>query len=723
MRRAPVAVILALLLALVTSLAPAAAPLLPLPAALAPAVALAADDIEITTATRYTLDPAAGRVRVVVDVTAVNRKPNKVSGGKIISYLYDGVNLGVQPEARSFRATQDGAATRVETARKKGYRLVTVLFRGNINFGQTARVRLTFDLPGGEPRSASDVRVGNAFATFMAWAFGDRGSVRVEIPDGFRVEISGHAMKQGAGAGGIQAWTDSTAKPLDWYAWVNATNDDALTRDRLALAGGKEVVIRAWPEDRAWGTRVRTLLRDGVPALTDRIGLAWPVDGALTVSEVHTPLLEGYAGFYDSATDKITISEELDELTIIHEASHAWFNRTLFTERWITEGLADEYASRVLLALGRRQPGPDAVKRTARTAFPLADWPPPAPIKDDVSNAREQYGYDASWTVMRTILRSVGEEAMRGVFAAAAAGTTAYPGALPAERSRLPNDWRRLLDLSEGPGSRAGVAKVLSKWVLGEAAAKLLPAREAARRAYADLVEAGRGWAAPVVVRMAMDGWSYPGAMGAMAQATGILATRDEVAALAAAEGLDPPDDLEARYEGEDEGGGLLAVQADATAGLDALHAVADAADRADAPRDWVADLGLDGADPAAGVETARTAWEAGDLDATLAAAADAVALLAAAPERGRTKAIVYGGGATAVLLLVLLVVIVLARRRGATGRRARAAALASVAQVPFPGAESDPDEGWPYATLRPNGPPAEPAGGPSSGDEGADRS
>ena len=132
---------------------------------------------------------------------------------------------------------------------------------------------------------------------------------------------------------------------------------------------------------------------------------------------------------------------------------------------------------------------------------------------------------------------------------------------------------------------------------------------------------------------------------------------------------------------------------------------------------------GLDGADPAAGVETARIAWEAGDLDATLAAAADAVALLAAAPERGRTRAIVYGGGATAVLLLVLLAVIVLARRRGAAGRRARAAALASVAQVPFPGAESDPDAGWPYATLRPNGPPAEPPGGPPSGDEGADRS
>ncbi len=151
-------------------------------------------------------------------------------------------------------------------------------------------------------------------------------------------------------------------RPLDWYAWITATNDEALTRDRLALAGGDEVVIRGWPEDKRWRSRVRELLRDGVPALVDRIGLAWPVDGSLVISEVHTPLLEGYGGFYDPETDEITISEDLDDLTIIHEASHAWFNKSLFTERWITEGLADEYAALVLQRAGPRLPGPAGVE-------------------------------------------------------------------------------------------------------------------------------------------------------------------------------------------------------------------------------------------------------------------------------------------------------------------------------------------------------------------------
>ena len=382
MRRSPVAVLLALLLTVVAGLMPAVAPWVPLPAALGPAVALAADDVSIATATRYTVVPKAGRVRVVVDITATNEKPNKVLNGTVTRYFYDGVNLGIQPEARTVRATQDGRPITVDLATRKGYRLATILFRENLYYQQTARVRLTFDLPGGAPRSASDIRVGSAFATFTAWAFGDRGSVRVEVPNGFRVEILGADMEPEPDAKGLQVWSATTARPLDWYAWVTATNDEALTRDRLALAGGDQVVIRGWPEDKRWRGRVRDLLRDGVPALVDRIGLAWPVDGSLVISEVYTPLLEGYAGFYDPDTNEITISEDLDDLTIIHETSHAWFNKSLFTERWITEGLADEYAARVLRGLDRGYPDPPASNPQEKAAFPLSDWAPPAAIRD-----------------------------------------------------------------------------------------------------------------------------------------------------------------------------------------------------------------------------------------------------------------------------------------------------------------------------------------------------
>lgn len=725
MRPASRAVLLALLLALAGALVPAVAPGAPVPTAFAPVVAFAADDIEISTATTYTVEPEARRVRVTVDITAVNHKPNSLSGGTVTRYFYDGVNIGIQPEARSLRATQEGVGTKVKVAKRKGFRLATVFFRENIYFGQTARVRLAFDLPGGEPRSDSDVRVGEAFTTFMAWAFGDTGSVRIAVPSSFTVDISGATLDAEPGDGGYAVWSATTSAPLDWYAWINATDATALTHDRVTLDGGDEILVRGWPEDTRWRSRVRALLRDGVPGLVGEIGLAWPVKGALTVTEVHTPLLEGYAGFYDAATDQITISEELDELTIIHEASHAWFNKKLFTERWITEGLADEYAARVLRELDRGYPGPSAVKRKAEAAFPLGSWPPPAPIKTEEGDARETYGYNAAWSVMRKITGIVGDAGMREVFAAAAAGTTAYRGDVPAERSTMPNDWRRFLDLADQLGAGTGVEDLLKQWVLDDAAAKLLPARASARSAYADLATAGGTWAPPVEVRMAMDRWAFADATSDMDTATAILATRDRIVATAAAEGLDASGGLETDYEAADSLSDLAAVEARAEDSLAVLDEVATAADTIAAPRDWLTDLGLDGADPATGLAAARDAWEAGDIDLARTTAAAAVASLAAAPEAGRTKVITYGLGGTAVVVVLGgLVAFLLVRRRRGSARRALAAATEPAGGSPDAGPTPDagpdaaarfPDGTGPYATLPPDGPPGEPPGGPTS--------
>ena len=721
MRRAPVALLLALVLGAAAGLLPAAAPGLGLPAALTPGTALAADDISITTGTRYTVDPGDGRVRVVVDVTAVNVKPDRTAGGTVTRYYYDGVNLGVQPEARSIRATQDGEPLAVKLSDREGYRLVTVAFRENLYHAQSTTFRLSFVLPGGRPRSDSDIRVGPAFATFTAWAFGDRGTVRVAVPSGFRVDIAGEEMEAAPGADGFSVWTATVERPLTWYALVTATNDDALSRDRLVLEAGEVVEVRGWPDDKRWRSRVRSLLRDGVPDLVARIGLPWPVDGPLVVSEVHTPLLEGYAGFYDPATDRITISEDLDDLTIVHEASHAWFNRSLFTERWITEGLADEYAARVLRALDRGYPAPPSTGVDDAAAFPLVDWSPPKAIRDDESGAREAYGYAASWALVRRIVRLVGEDGMRAVFAAAAAGTTAYPGEGPPEPARIANDWRRFLDLAQGAPDPDGgpdleaIPDLVSESALDDGDRRLLGARAGARRAYAELVGSGGSWAAPAVVRLALDRWAFDVAGDATREAAGILATRDGIESLAGKEGLESDDALEVAYQDAASGGDLAEVAASADASLQALRDVAGASARARAPRDWLTGLGLDGAGPDPLVEAARDAWEAGDLEAAAARASSAVAMLDAAPGVGRARAI---AAAAVVLLLVvlLLAMLLLLRRR----RRHRHAPTVGGNAGPPPDVGTARDGAGPYATLPPDGPPAEPPGEPPSGDEGA---
>ena len=696
------AVIALMLTAGAAILPPAGAPGVPFLAGLGAPMVLAADDVEISTASQYVVDPANATIHVSVDVTAVNRKPDSVRGGTITRYFYDGVNLGVQPEATHLHATQDGAAIKVTASNHDGYRLITVLFKDNIYFKESAEVRLTFDLPAGEPRSRSDVRVGKAFATFVAWAFGDKGTVRIEVPGGFTADTSGSEMQRATGSDGTQVFTATTAAALAWSAWVNARNDAGLTSEPIALADGEQIIVRGWPEDRVWRDRVVSVLTRAVPDLVSRIGLPWPVDGALSVTEVHTPLLEGYAGFYDSATDRITISEDLDDATIVHEASHAWFNGGLFSERWIDEGLAEEYASRVLKAEGGKATAPAAVKRTAAAAFPLNDWPAPAPISNKASDAREKYGYDASWTVIRAILAQAGEQGLRRVFRAADDGTTAYVGDAPPERTTLPNDWRRFLDLSEQLGGAGGATALIAKWAATPDAQASLTARDTALRAYRTLLAEGDSWAVPVVVRMAMDGWAFDPAEEAIARAEDILARRDELVSVAADEGLTPASAMEAAYEGASSSAGLDDALAGVEATATSLGEVAAARAAADQPRDWLTSLGLDGEDPDAGVAAARAAWQAGDLAKATARADEAAAILAAAPGNGRTRVMVVGGGA-AGLVLVLGILVVVRRRRRSTPVDLAAA-------------------GDQYATLRPSEPAGAVPDAPRPHDEGADR-
>ena len=671
-RPAVAGVVLAAVLAVLSGLVPAAvgpaflaSPL----GAVAPSVALAADDLGVTTKTRYVVQPDAGVVHVTVDVTAVNQKPNRSTSGVITRYFYNEVNLGVQLEATHVRASRAGSNLPVTTSKRKTFHLVTVGLGSDLYFGETTRLRIQFDLPAGKPRSGSNVRVGPAFATFLAWAFGDQGSVRIDVPPGFAVDVSGETMTKAAAAGGGQTFAASTDDAIGWYAWVNARNDNGLTRERLDLPDGERIVVRGWPEDAPWRRRVSVILSDSVPNLVGRIGLPWPVDGPLNVLEVHTPLLEGYAGFYDPKLAEITISENLDDVTIIHEASHAWFNGNLFTDRWINEGLAEEYASRVLASETHKSVKPSSVKPSAKAAFPLAVWPPPAPIHDAQSDAREQYGYDASWAVVRRIVAEVGEAGMRDVFRAADHHEIAYPGAGAPETSTQPNDWRRFLDLVQAQGKAPDAADLLRTWVVPATAQGQLLERDQARTAYTSLLAASAGWAAPEVVRAALDAWRFDDADTRMDEARLIITQRDATKAVAQANGLTVAGDLETSYESAGSAAALSAAAALATNTQSSLASVVAASSAVDAPRDWLTNLGLGGKDPDGEVAAARAAWEAGDLATASNQAALASATIGVAAEAGRGRAILVGGGIAVVVVLLLVVLLLVVRRMRRRGR------------------------------------------------------
>lgn len=633
----------------------------------------AADGLDVATDTTYLVDPVARAVRVAVDITAVNRLP--VTPGPAL--YYPGVNLAVQPEARQIVADEGGAHDRTTSQAKTGYQLLTVQFASRLYVGQTAHLHVAYLLPAGAPRSTSQVRVGAAYTTFVAWAFGDRGTVEVDVPSRFDVATSGSAMEQAAGAGAHQVLTATVNDPVSWYAWIDARDDAALTSRALKLPGGEQVVVRAWPEDPTWARDVSSTLTSAIPSLVKRIGLPWPVAGQLSVLEVSGAMLEGYAGFYSPSSQQITISETVDPLTVVHEASHAWFNASLFTDRWLTEGLADEYAYRTLKGLDVAVEGPGKVRANASVAFPLDTWGTPAPIRTRTQDAREQWGYDASWTVVRQAVAKLGEAKMAAVFAAANAGTTAYPAWGTPERSTLRADWRRFVDLAEEVGGGRGIAEIIAPWVLTAAERALLAPRAAARSAYHDLVAEGGDWAAPVVVRMDLDAWDFADAMSAVADATAVLALRDAIRGEAAAEQLAVPATLQTAYQTAASPAALKRAVEDEQALHGSLDAVAAADDALQAPRDWLVTLGLVGQDPSGELAAARAAWTAGDASRAAAGAASAHAALLVAPDAGRLRLVAIGAGIVALALLAVLAVTIL-RRRSASRRRASAAAGAS---------------------------------------------
>ena len=629
-------------------------------------VRAAEDELALTTSSSYRLDPEAGVVRVIVDVTATNNKPNLVrqtSDGTVTTrYFYELAVLVIHEEATDIAAAAGRSRLTTRVAQEEGFTVVDVLFRADLFYKQSTEFTLTYNLPGGAPRSESDIRVGAAFATFYAWAFGDSGDVLITIPDGFEVTTTGSTITEQEVESGSAFAASGISNVDEWFVVVTADRHDALTQERLDMAGGEELVVRAWPEDEEWRTTVGDLLKKGLPVLVEKIGLEWPVEGEIEVAEVHTPLLEGYAGVFYTDRDLIEISEDLDELTIIHEASHAWFNQRLFVGRWINEGFADEYAARVLDEVSVGGLRPDPLTPGSDGAVRLNDWSHPGRIADEETDAREHFGYEASWTVVRDLIDEIGEDGMRAVLSAAEAQTSAYVGAVDPETVTYPTDWRRLLDLLEEIGGSERALDLYRRWVIEPKQEAVLAEREAAREAYAELVEAGAGWEPGYAVRDPLGRWQFSAANEAIRDAGEVLATRDSIGEMASRLGVVPPGSLEGAYEGADEE--LGEAQALADRQLASVTALDGATAAVAAERDAFTSIGLLGEDPAAVLTAASEAFAADDIDAANERSAAAVALIEGADDSGRTRALVGGGVALGIVALGVAGVTMQRRRR-----------------------------------------------------------
>ncbi|MEA2519394.1 MAG: hypothetical protein QOF49_1474, partial [Chloroflexota bacterium] len=592
-----------------------------LPGAAQPAAAATATGLTMTADARYDVDPAAHRVHVRVQLTAINH----LKDTKTHRYFFDRAFLAVQPGTVNFKIASTGAKPRVGVQTKRStYNLLRIDFGKQLAAGASQTLALTFDIPdaGGAPTRA--IRIGTSLVSFGAWGFGGAGAaggaVTVAFPPGFTIDVQGGTLGPPTtdAAGNVVYSSGPIADPLKFLASFVADRPSELRATAMTVSiDGQSVPIslRSWPDDPAWTKRVGGLLTRGLPALAKTIGLPWTADQPLAVEEAVSRNQTGFAGRYNPLAGKIEIAYYAGTFVVLHEAAHAWFDGSLLADRWAGEGFASWYAVQAAAAIGEKgATGNPLTPDLEKLRVPLNAWGPP-PVAGG-ANPADDAEYAAALKVAGLIAERAGPDGLSGVWRTIHDGQGAYQptgeGVAPEMATAAP-DWRGLLDLLEDKTGKR-FDDLWSTWVVRPTEASLLVERAATRDRYDAIRTRAGGWRLPQIVRDAMRAWQFEQANQLLDGAERSLNDRDAVAAAAATAGLGVPDTMRTAFEGPR---GFAAASAESGAELVAIGAYRDAAASRPPVPDPIEMIGLWSADPAASLDQAAAAFTTGDLRRT----------------------------------------------------------------------------------------------------------
>ncbi len=674
-------------------------------------VAVAADDgnLRFEAHSTYTVDPTARVIRVSVDLIATNNQPDSNDGFTITQYYYDELFVGMIAGASNLRAVRDGReqGVRIEPSENGEFAFAAIDLSPNLYYRDTARVQFTYDLPSQPPRSDATTRVNNAYATFWAFPVADPNltSVRIRIPKGFEVELIGSDLEESS-AGQYTLWeSGSISDPETWGVIVSARDDRRLDKTRFK-SGKHTVVIRGWPDDEQWSRFVERTTKRGIPRLEKLLGIPWFNNDQLTITETVAPYLYGYAGWYSSDDNTIEIGDELDAEVVLHEISHIWFNDELFDNRWLNEGFAQTYANLALASSGQDARQPDKPGTNAPGKQPLLEWGTPS-LRDDeeTTQAKEEYGYNASWFVINEITDEIGTKAMRDIFIATNNRELTFLGDPKAETYPGAVNWQRVLDLVELRGGSKRADDLFVKYVADKALRDDFRDRTKAHRAYDRLTKAGgkgdNAWSPPLSVRRALTIWDFDGASDDMQLSTSILQSRNATTETLAASRVALPDSFEDAYESATRKE-LDELVATAEQYREDAEAVADAFDDVEADHGIFDKIGLIGNDYESVFDDARTAFEAGDTDGAVDLAKDVQATIDDAGNVGQQRVGMAVGGLIVLLGLIWGLRRLLRRRKAGRARRAAATAAAATTTAttaeighPTAGSATSPVASW----------------------------
>ncbi len=489
----------------------------------------------------FEFDPARGVVRVTVDIDLRNVTTDRVDANTVSRSYFDSYAIAVPLGAENIVATRDGTVldgTLVSDPEFPAFSTYRVPLDPPLFSGESTSVQVTYDHLGAPPRDPVPWRVNEAYAGFVAFGLGDEGLVTLRISQPFAYEFDEYTDLAGFDVSepdefGTVVYTRAGLSE-DTRITVGLANDDRLVSSPLAVEG-LDLELRSWPDDPDWADFAATRVESGIPTLEDLIGSDWPVEGSFVVRQSVEPNRSGYAGWFDAETKEIAVGEALDADTIYHELSHAWFNRRLSDERWLTEGIAQVYAAELVRRDGDEARTPSAPVIDDPAARPLTGW-----TALDDERALEEYGYATSFWVVDALVDDVGFDRMRQVVAVLGNGASPYGATDDVERPD--DDWKRVYDVFVEVGGSSVAGEVFGSHVVDADGAIAIERRDQAAAAVDGLVVRSSPWNLPVGVRNRLERWETDDVAEGVLAADLVLGQRAELESIEEIVGIDEPD-------------------------------------------------------------------------------------------------------------------------------------------------------------------------------------
>ncbi len=679
----------------------------------APPQALAANGMTETGTTTYEVVPGKNAITVTIKLSIYNGKPSSAS----YYYFWNATEIAVEKEAGAVSATSNAGRVSQSTIKTDQYYRYIKLTYPDVFYGQTRVVTATYTIPAG-PHAPGGFRASSAYASLCAVGNGtDTGSVSIVLPAGFDLYVDlGNDLPNKTTTGPKQVYSSGNqATPYKFWSCVDAEATANLTHTSLT-AGGQSFDIQSWPEDTTWKTAIQEEVGAYVPRLEDLTGLEMP-GGKITISEAGDLQLGEYGGLYNSATSTASIPESAEPSVVAHELSHVWFNRKMFTDKWMSEGLA---------GYSEKAAGDGNYKACVDPgAFPgsgspdLTQW---VALGKDSTKQDENvldWEYSAACFAFTTLADAMGPDGFRAVLEAAAANEMAYIGVQPGEQLEdlsLPITANQMLDLIDERGMfPAGVTDLDQAQDLLGGYGVFLPTslseRSAARADYHALATSAGKWKLPLAIRGPMSTWDFVEAETTMSIAGQVLDVGASIVAMLPTVSLDGSI-IQRKFETAATKADLEAVLALANTEAEAARKVDEATKLSEGGKSILQSIGLLGAELDTPLKGARADLLSVKPDTATAQAQTVIDLVNGSSSQGILRACAVGGG-LALLLLVIGAIFTLRRRKPAIAPIGPdGAAVFGLPTAPGQWPPAAPPTGYdPYPGALLGQPPAPPTG------------